>query len=340
MLTLAVLMAAAVAVQSCHSVDSYSDTAAGNFELLWKLFDEHYCFFAEKGVDWDDVHDRYAPRARECRTQLELFRLCSAMLDELKDGHVNLSAPFATSYYKGWWAPYAPNYNRRVVQENYLNFQYRSLGAVEYGILPQNVGYVNIQSFASGMGEGNLDWILSDFALCSGLIIDVRDNGGGSMDNVEPWVSRFLKTRTLAGYICHKDGPGHNDFSKPHAYYYAPPADHILWTKPVVVLANRSTFSAANNFVSVMKLIPGVTVIGDVTGGGSGMPLSFELPVGWGVRMSAAPVLDAQGQATEFGVEPTDGYKINITPEDTAAGRDPILDAAIRLLAGSVGVPV
>ncbi|WP_438589109.1 S41 family peptidase [Duncaniella dubosii] len=56
--------------------------------------------------------------------------------------------------------------------------------------------------------------------------------------------------------------------------------------KTVIVLANRSTFSAANNFVSVMKLLPGVRVVGATTGGGSGMPYSSELPCGWSVRFS------------------------------------------------------
>ena len=73
------------------------------------------------------------------------------MLDELRDGHTNLSAPFATSYYKKWWSDYPQNYNARLVEEYYFNFNYRSTGGIDYGILPQNVGYMHYSSFSYGI---------------------------------------------------------------------------------------------------------------------------------------------------------------------------------------------
>ena len=88
----------AMTTTACHEVESYDNTATDNFESLWQLFDRHYCFFDEKGVDWNDIHDRYAPMAEQCRTQQQLFMVCSEMLDELKDGHVNLGSSFDTYY--------------------------------------------------------------------------------------------------------------------------------------------------------------------------------------------------------------------------------------------------
>ena len=79
----------------------------------------------------------------------------------------------------------------------------------------------------------------------------------------------------------------------------------VRWAKPIVVLTNRSTFSAANNFASVMKNLPGVTIVGSVTGGGSGVPFSSELPCGWGIRFSACSMLDALGESTEGGITPS-----------------------------------
>lgn len=329
------IVAVASALTSCHSIPEYDNTADGNFEQLWTLFDEHYCFFDRNGVDWDSVYRAYAPRVEGCRSRRELFNLCADMVNELRDGHVNLASPFATSYYKKWWSDYPQNYDKRIVEENYLYFGGQQIGAVVYFVLPQNIGYISIPSFSSGIGEGNLDYVLSYFGLCDGLIIDVRDNGGGQMDNVETWVSRFITKRTLAGSISHKTGKGHNDFSEPYEYYYEPPAGHLLWRKPVAVLTNRSTFSAANNFVSIMRLLPRVTQIGDVTGGGSGMPLSFDLPCGWVVRMSACPVYDPEGNLTEDGLAPH--ISVTQTSADIAAGRDPILEAAIaHLTSGNI----
>ena len=318
----------------CHEIEEFDNNGRGNFEQLWTLFDEHYCFFKEKGVDWDSVYAEYAPKAADCKSYEQLFGVCSDMLAELKDGHVNLSSWFNTFYYRDWWSAYPQNFNERVIEQNYLSFDYRQLGPVIFDVLQQNIGYMRIDNFESGLGDSNMTAILNHMAMCNGLIIDVRDNGGGSMTNVETVVSRFIKRKTLVGYIMHKTGPGHDDFSEPYAYYYAPPDGALVWSKPVAVLCNRSTFSAANNFVSVMKLLPNVTVIGATTGGGSGMPMSYELACGWGVRMSASPVLDAEGNGTEFGVDPTDGFEVGITAMDTAAGRDPIIDKAVALLSG------
>ena len=162
----------------------------------------------------------------------------------------------------------------------------------------------------------------------SGLIIDVRDNGGGYLTNVEKLVSRFIEQKTLAGYICHKTGKGHNDLSEPYAYYFEPTRNHIHYLKPVVVLANRGAFSASNNFVSIMKSLGNVTVVGDTTGGGCGLPFTSELPNGWRVRFSSCPIMDPQGRLTEFGVAPD--VRVDMDRNDPT--HDAILDAAISIL--------
>lgn len=324
---------ALLGVSGCHDIPQYADNPRGNFDALWRTLDEHYCFFSEKGVDWDEVYSRYSPMVRDNMTSEELFIVCAQMLDELRDGHTNLSSSFNTSYYRKWWSDYPQNFDARLIEEHYFNFNYRQTGTIIYGILPQNVGYMRVPSMAYGIGEANLDHILYYLKTCDGLIIDIRDNGGGSMTTVETLVARFITQRTLAGYISHKKGPGHDDFSEPYAYYYDPAEEgRIMWGKPVVVLTNRSTFSAANNFVSIMKTLPQVKIAGATTGGGSGMPFSSELPNGWGIRFSSAPVLDPKGVTTEFGIDPTEGCAIDLDPQAALAGHDTILDFAIALL--------
>lgn len=320
-------------LSACHDIPEYTNDCRGNFEALWTVIDEHYCFFSEKNVDWNEVHKRYSSRIDNNMTQEELFAVCSDMLAELRDGHTNLSSAFATSYYRNWWSDYPQNYSARLIQQYYFNFNYRSLGAYDYDFLTQNIGYVHCSSFQSGLGAGNLDYVLQYFNTAQALIFDVRDNGGGNLDNVEDIVNRFIDTRTLAGYMVHKTGPGHNDFSEPYPYYFNPAGDsHRIWRKPVAVLTNRSTFSAANNFVSIMKLLPNVIIIGATTGGGSGMPYSSEIPCGWGVRFSACSILDAKGNTTEFGVEPTEGCHVDMDPQQALNGHDTILDFAISYL--------
>lgn len=332
-----VIIIAMILIAGCHPVESWDNNPKGNFEALWTILDEHYCFFKEKSVDWNEVHDRYAAKVSNNMTPQELFDVCADMLNELRDGHTNLIASFNTSYYRKWWSDYPQNYSARLIEEHYLNFNYRTVGGIDYAILPENIGYMRYGSFANPIGEGNLDYILAYFNVCAGLIIDVRDNGGGMLTNVETIVRRFITERMLAGYISHKTGPGHDAFSTPYAYYYDPAEKgRIMWGKPVVVLASRGTFSAANNFVSVMKSIPGVKIVGAVTGGGSGMPYNSEIPNGWGVRFSACSMLDPEGVSTENGVEPSEGCAVDMDPQQALEGHDTILDFAIALLASGL----
>ena len=71
---------------SCHEVEEWDQDVVGNFDALWTVVDQHYCFFEEKDVDWDEVYRRYRPRVTSEMRGLEFFNLCAQMLDELKDG--------------------------------------------------------------------------------------------------------------------------------------------------------------------------------------------------------------------------------------------------------------
>ena len=55
----------------------------------------------------------------------------------------------------------------------------------------------------------------------------------------------------------------------------------------VVVLTNRTTYSAGNFFAAMMKAFPNVTLIGDRTGGGVGQSVGWELPNGWATSSSS-----------------------------------------------------
>lgn len=319
-----------VGAVSCHDEVEYKNDPYGNFDSLWKSIDEHYCFFKYKDVDWDAVGAKYRAMLQPNMTRKELFDVCSQMLKELKDGHTNLISPWDVSRY--WiWEEYPVNYDERVIDKYYLNFEYERACGIKYQVLKNNFGYMYYGDFSVSVGEGNLDMILGTLASCDGLIIDVRSNGGGLLTNVEPIVARFITQKIYAGAISHKTGPGHNDFSKPYDYYFSPaPSGRIKYSKPVVVLANRGSFSATNNFVSIMKSLPQVKVVGDVTGGGCGLPFTSEMPNGWSVRYSASAITDPSGQITEFGVEPD--YKVDMTEQEIASGKDAILEKAFDVL--------
>jgi len=319
---------------ACIKGDDTTDTKANNFEALWTIIDQHYCFFDYKqqqfGLDWNDVHARYAPQISEQMTTQQLFEVMTNMLAELRDGHVNLGAAF--DYARNWsyYEDYPLHYNDSIVQATYLGHDYHIASGLYYRILPDNIGYIRIPTFATGIGHGNVSVALNEMALCTALIIDVRSNGGGELSSAHTLASHFIEETTLVGYSSHKTGPGHSDFSPPHPQYLDPATDGLRWQKPVALLTNRQSYSATNDFVKCMKCAPRCTVMGDQTGGGSGLPFTSELPCGWSVRYSAVVYYDRNMQHTEFGIQPD--IHLQMSGADTDHGRDTLIEQARQYL--------
>ena len=316
-------------LQSCDEAHmQFNDDPRGNFDALWTILDRNYCFFDYKDINWDSIYVSYSVRVTPEMGSDALFKLMGLMLRELKDGHVNLSASHDMTRYWQWYEDHPTNFDVSI-QKFYLGNDYGIASGMRYKVLEDNVGYLYYNSFSNDLGAGNLDQVLNKMALCHGLIIDVRSNGGGSLTNVERLSGRFFNERTLVGFISHKNGPGHNDFS-PLYPKYVESSDRVRYQKPVVVLTNRGCYSATNEFASIMKYAPNAIVIGDKTGGGSGLPFSSELPNGWSVRFSASPMFNAEKEQIEFGVDPD--VFVAMLQEDKEKNRDTIIEMAREII--------
>ena len=312
---------------SCVGEEEMPDTTSGNFEALWKIMDEHYCFFPEKkeqlGVDWNEVYAKYKVRTQKELPAEQLFEVLGDMLGELRDGHVNMSSSFDYARNWSWKEDYPTNLSDTLLRK-YLGTDYRIASGMQYRILDDNIGYIRCGSFATDFGEGNIDEVLYYLAPCNGLIIDIRSNGGGMMTSAEKLATRFTHKETIVGYIRHTTGKGHEDFSEMYEQRIKP-SRRITWEKDVVVLTNRGVYSAANEFTKYMKAL-GAKTVGDTTGGGAGMPFSSELPNGWALRFSACPTYDADKKCIEEGIAPD--VRVSLTDEDTAKGVDTIIEYA------------
>lgn len=321
-----------ITLLSCIREDVSGNSPQANFESLWKIIDEQYCFLEYKkqeyGLDWDEVHERYAKRITASMGSEALFEVLSEMVNELRDGHVNLHSSMASSQYREWFDAYPRNFSDSI-QSIYLRKDYINSSGLTYQILENNIGYIYCESFSDGIGDGNLNQILNRLAICDGLILDVRNNGGGNLTTAQKLASRFTNEKVLVGYMCHKKGPGHTDFSEPKPVFLEP-SDGTRWQKKVVVLTNRRSYSATNDFVNSMKQLPHVTILGDKTGGGSGLPFSSELPNGWSIRFSASPMFDPEMNQLEFGIAPD--RKVDMISEDMRKGKDTMIELACDLL--------
>ena len=319
---------------SCELPVMQPSTPTGNFEALWTELDTKYCFFdykaAEYGLDWNEVHARYAPLVNDNMTDRQLFDVLSSVVNELRDGHANLIAKDFVSQYSDFYRRYPHNFSSDLMLDILESAGYYYGSGVYYAILPDSVAYMRVGSFTTSFTDTFLTHLFAYFADCKGLVVDVRDNGGGDLTLAQTLAMRFMTKPLTVGYIAHKTGPAHDAFSKPEPIRFEPDTTLSRWLRPTCVLSNRHTFSAANDFVRNMKLLPQVTIVGDSTGGGSGLPMSTDLPNGWTLRYSACPMYDVNMNHTEFGIAPD--IRVDLLPSDEARTVDTILQTALDLL--------
>ncbi len=303
------------------------------FHEAWTFADTHYSFFELKEVDWDDAYDTYQPQVRPDMTDRELFGLLAEMLSLLRDGHVNLRSPFDLSRYWDWYLDYPENFDPELLERHYFRDTQEYAGPfVLHDFAADNAGYARYASFADTVTPTHLDYLFTRFADRAGIILDVRSNGGGAGGNAYRIANRLVSTRTVRGYQEYKAGPGRDDFTPPQNVVLSPPDAGLRWEKPFVVLTNRSSYSATNLFVALVKGLDQVTVVGDRTGGGGGFPAFTELSNGWLMRVSAHRFFTADGLNAELGIEPD--VRVDMEQADEVIGRDTILETARAIIRG------
>lgn len=295
-----------------------------NFDYLWNEVDQKYSYFGLKGIDWDATRDKYRPLITDNISEEELFTIMGDMLVELRDDHTNLISPFDVSRYNGY-LNYPASYHKRTIDLYYLPHS-RSTEAFEHGFLDNDqIAYLRYDSFLNGMSIDGFDYILERYKDTKGMILDMRENGGGNLYYVFDILGRFTDSKIQIGYSKTRNGPGHDDFG-PEEPFYIGPAEGVKYTKPIIVLIDRGSYSATTFFALGTKAFPNITLMGDATGGGGGLPNGGQLPNGWTYRFSISQLLDLDKQNyAEQGVPPD----IAVSFDWTDLTKDEILDRAI-----------
>jgi len=201
--------------------------------------------------------------------------------------------------------------------------------AVHYAVLPSGIGYIQIESF-NGRTEIDDEFsrALDAVRETPALVLDIRDNAGGF--GHPAIVGRLLKRSTGFGISLKRSGPRHSDFSR--LDLHAEPSGKWQYTRPIALLVNDVTGSAADLFTLEVRNSGHVIVIGSTTHGNlSGTATYAVLPCGLVVRISNAFIADPKGKPIElFGSQPDIAVEPSI--QDYLAHRDPVLDRALEVL--------
>ena len=307
------------------------DNPVNVFDYLWNQVDQNYTFFDVKGIDWDSVREVYRPKVYDGMSSDSLFRVCAAMLNTLRDGHTNLVSGFDVSrndsvYYKMYAEK---NINTEVVLLNYLTVNHHTTGSFTHNAIRNGkVAYLRYTSFSNDVNGSVLKYLVNYYKFCDGMILDLRQNGGGSMGNVSNLLSIFVNHKQLLYQTQVKSGPGHDAFKDAEIVYAA---DSSLlgqkpYTKPVAVLIDRGSYSATSFFAICTKAFDNVMLFGDYSGGGLGIPNGGMLPNGWVYRFSVTRTLASDGQNYENGVPPD--VRVLLDPACTDQGIDNVIEAA------------
>ena len=301
-----VLLSIIFLLGSCEELlidDNSNSTPTQNFDELWRVINEKYSFFELKKINWNAIREQYRSQINNNMSQIYEFKVYANMLFELRDGHVNLSSPFNISRNWEWYLDSPENFSFSVVERYYLGNDQIITGGLHHTLLDGKYAYIYYSSFNRSIS--NLDYVTSLYYNAKGFIIDVRNNGGGSLDNAIRFANRFADKKRLVFKQFFKSGPTPNDFTEAINTFSEPFGNYTI-TKPVIVLTNRRCFSATSFFVTMMKEFPNVLVLGDSTGGGSGIPSDYLLSNGWKVRFSSSRTTNASGEDFELGVAPDD----------------------------------
>jgi hypothetical protein len=184
------------------------------FDVFWRTYAENYPFFAAKHIDWQAVRDRYRPRVGKDTTDDELFAVLREMIEPLHDAHTSLSDGKDREF--GGLRPDTPPHgpedlariDTAVAKAVGVPLREYANGALSFARLPEGTGYLRVTRFVGyteeesyAKWEAELDAALDSipWRKLTGLVVDVRLNGGGA----DPLALRVVSRLTDRPYTAY-----------------------------------------------------------------------------------------------------------------------------------------
>ncbi len=201
---------------------------------------------------------------------------------------------------------------------------------VEYKMLDNKIGYIQVSSFYEVTG---VQFIEAANTLqadgMEGLIVDLRDNGGGLLDIAASMLDYMLPEGKIV-YTEDKSGNIISEFSS---------TDEEKFTKPLVILVNGYSASASEIFAGAIKDYGIGTIIGETTYGKGIVQRMFPLDDGSAIKLTIAKYFTPLGNDIhQVGVVPDEEVKLDIEAYRESNGeKDNQLQAAIDCILKKLG---
>ena len=206
---------------------------------------------------------------------------------------------------------------------------------------PNGIVYFAVNSFGSEDVVSEFDKIFDSLENVEGMIIDVRENGGGNSAYGESIIGRLTK-KPLKGnsgqvptYIPAWMSQENMRLSIKGEGRLIRPRGGKSFLGPIVVLVSVRTASAAEDFVAALHGNECAIVVGGKTCGSTGNPFHVQLPGGGSVRICVGRSFYPDGRPF-VGVGIIPDVQVYPTQKDIAGGRDVVLEKGLEVLKGKM----
>lgn len=294
------------------------------YEETLQLITDVYSHRDRLGIDWEALFEEHRPWVLRAPDAGEWVTRTATLLAKADDPHLYFRTPEG--------ARYSTHRRRGVYNANTRAIRARMADYTEHNDLVCSgragmIGYLAIRGWSNSNGEMDvIPWVLRKMEDADALIIDVRENGGGSEPEAKKLAARFLPKPVV--YATHR----YRDPDSPEGWgatreRWIQPGIEPMDDRPVAVLQGPVCLSSNEAFLLMMRQAPNAELIGEPSGGSSANARSFPLSNGAHLIVPRWQSMTPSGKQLE-GV----GIKPDIFFEGDYTEQDPLLDFAIERL--------
>ena len=270
------------------------------FDRVWRLVDERYWDLDGLEVDWGEVRDRFAPRARAAGDDAALHAVLGEMVALLDDDHSRYVAPDEVERVREAYGdlPCIGVFSQADASRG-------SSGPVAWR-LDDGLGVIRVEDLARAGTSAGVRAAVTDLQRrgARALALDLRGNPGGRL--VEMMTTAGVFVRGLLWRVATR-------WSLPIPY----PALGVPATDlPVAVLVDGRVASAAEGLAGALQASGRAVVVGERTSGNVEAVLPFCLRDGAQVWLATGvlapiggPTWEGRGVAPDVVSEPGDAEK-------------------------------
>lgn len=344
------------------------------FESFWFEMNKNYLFWDQEKVKWNDIYMKYKPlfmtldlsSPSDLRKSVGYFR---EMTDSLKDGHFSIS--FSPSPIKD--SIIYPSFfrikNKKIPQISYVktdtayldpgfmfaadnNFSSNGVpllaicGTINSNILFFQCSSFNLFKSYTSRSQNSIKAVLDHFfflldnsANLKGIIIDIRNNQGGDLTDLNFFAGRLINNPLHFGYTRYKTGNEQLNFSPWIKSFVNPSGNNSIDHLTKIVLSDKYSASMSEMVMLAIKALPSSFVVGDTSWGATGAIVSKELynsgqfTIGGFMNVIQSSIsFKFINNKTYEGIGFPPDYPMAASLTELASGRDKQLEKAISLI--------